>query len=131
MHSFPRKHFVVLAFGLVLATSAPGATNFIAGTIANSATWSGTNQLSGTVTIQSGAVVTIAAGTTMLMSNAATLVVNGQLIANGSSNAPILFTRAVTGQPWSRLRFHRANDSTLRHCTFEFANSAGEHQDYY
>lgn len=131
MHSLPRRCFLVLALGLILASRAPGATNYIAGTISSDVTWSGTNQLSGTVTIQTGAIVTVASGATILMSNAATLVINGQLLANGASNAPILFTRAVTGQTWSRLRFVRASDSVLRYCTFEFANSAGEHQDYY
>lgn len=120
-----------LALAALLPVIASAQTNRITGAVTNSTTWSGTNLLFGTVTIQTGVVVNIDPGTTMLMSNAATLVINGQLLANGTSNAPVLFTRAVAGQTWSRLRFVRAQASLLRHCTVEFANSAGTHLDYY
>ncbi len=108
-----------------------GATNFITGTISNSTTWSGTNLLSGTVVVTNGVTVNIEPGTRMLMNTAATLVVYGQLLANGTSNAPIVFTRSTTATNWSRIRFVQASNSVLRYCTIEFANSVGDHQSYY
>ncbi len=131
--TFPFRLKFLPVFLLVIASAtggALGATNFISGDVTNSATWSGTNQLSGTVTIRSNVVVTIAPGARLQMSNAATLVINGQLLADGTTSQPITFTRATT-TAWSRLRFVRAQPSRLRHCFIEFANSAGSHQDYY
>jgi parallel beta-helix repeat protein len=107
------------------------ATNFVSGTISNDTTWSGTNWLSGTVVVTNGVTVSIAPGTQMLMNTSATLVVYGRLLADGTSNAPISFTRATTSATWSRIRFVRATNSLFRYCVFEFANSAGSHQDYY
>jgi hypothetical protein len=65
------------------------------------------------------------------MNTAAVLRVEGQLLANGSSNQPIIFTRSTTATNWGRLLFVRAAPSRLRHCIVEFANSVGDHQSYY
>lgn len=110
----------------VLAT-----TNVVSGEITAHTAWSGTNLLLGTVLVRSNAVVTVAPGTLLLMSTAAVLRVEGQLLAEGTSQQPIRFTRSTTSGSWGRLLFVRAADSRLRHCVIEFANSAGEHQDYY
>lgn len=116
---------------LVWASLAHAATNLITGSITSDATWSETNLLRGTVTIESNVTVTIAPGTRMLMNTNAVLMVRGQLQANGTSNAPILFTRATTTAPWSRIVFDRAQPSRLQHCVIEHANSVGDHQSYY
>ena len=116
---------------LFWASIAQGATNLITGTITSNTTWSGTNLVRDTVTISSGVVVNIDPGTRMLMNTNAVLMVRGQLLANGTSNAPILFTRATTTAPWSRMIFDRAQPSRLQHCIIEHANSAGDHQNYY
>jgi len=113
------------------AARAGAATNFISGTVSNSATWSGTNLLTGTVTIASNAVVTIEPGARILMNTAAVLRIEGQILADGTSNAPITFTRSTTTTNWNRLMFVRAQPSRLRNCVVEFANSVGDHQDYY
>ena len=105
-------------------------TNLLSGTISTNATWSGTNLVQGTVVI-TNASVTISPGTQMLMNTGATILVYGQLIADGASNAPVVFTRATPNATWSRIRFNRATNSLFRNCLFEFANSAGSHQDYY
>ncbi|HTD68365.1 MAG TPA: right-handed parallel beta-helix repeat-containing protein, partial [Candidatus Limnocylindria bacterium] len=134
MRFFPAKglalFFSVLVLVLSLA-SVRGATNLISGQVTTNTTWSGTNLLQGTVTIQSNIVVTITPGTVMLMNTGATLIVNGQLLADGTTNQPITFTRATTAARWSRMMFVRAADSRFRHCIIEYANSAGDHQDYY
>ena len=116
--------------GMLLSAGFAQATNIITGNITASTNWSGTNLLLGTVVIQSGVVVSISPGTRMLMSNAAVLTVRGQLLADGTSNAPILFTRATT-TAWGRILLDRAAPSRLRYCTIEHANSVGDHQSYY
>ena len=117
--------------GLFLVGPSQAATNFIAGDVTSSATWSGTNLLTGTVVIRSNVVVRIEPGARMLMNTGAVLQVEGQLLAEGTSNAPITFTRSTTTTNWGRLRFVRAEPSRLRHCVIEFANSVGDHQSYY
>lgn len=127
-----RFHSLACAALLAFASwPTQATTNFVSGTIGNSVTLSGTNWLSGTVVITNGAVVTISPGARLLMNTNATLLVYGQLLAEGTSNAPITFTRATTTAPWSRIKFIRAQDSAFRHCVVEFANSAGDHQNYY
>jgi hypothetical protein len=67
----------------------------------------------------------------LLMNTAATLRVEGQLLANGTSNQPITFTRSTTTTNWGRILFVRGADSCLKHCVIEYANCAGSHLDYY
>jgi len=111
------------------AGSALAAT--FTGTLTNDTTLSGTNVFQGTVVVSNGVVLTLNPGARVLMSTGATLVVHGQLLALGTSNAPIYFTREVAGQRWKQIKFMAAMDSVLRHCFIEFANSAGTHLDYY
>jgi hypothetical protein len=125
------RNLAAVCFLALLSTGAMGQTNFIMGDVTNSATWTGTNLLTGTVKIQSNAIVTIAPGARILMNTAAVLRVEGRLLANGTSNQPITFTRATTTTNWGRLFFVRAQPSRLGYCVIEFANSTGDHQDYY
>lgn len=110
-------------------SSALAAT--ISGTLTNDTTLSGTNVFQGTVVVTNGVVLTLNPGARVLMSTGATLVVYGQLLANGTTNDPIHITREVAGQRWKQILFVGAMDSVLRHCFIEFANSAGTHLDYY
>ena len=125
------RKLAALCFLTLASGTALGQTNFIMGDVTNSATWTGTNLLTGTVKIQSNAVVTITPGARILMNTAAVLRVEGQLLANGTSNQPITFTRSTTTTNWGRLFFVRAQPSRLGYCVIEFANSTGDHQDYY
>ena len=129
------RHFdckrLLAGVALLSTISVSGMTNLITGEITNPVTWSGTNLLRGIVSIRSAAVVTIEPGTRLLMDTATTLRVEGQLLANGTSNQPITFTRAASAGTWERILFVRAAASRLRHCVIEFANSVGDHQRYY
>jgi hypothetical protein len=132
MTYFPVKGSALCLVAILLSlVGVRGATNLISGPVTTNTTWSSTNLLQGTVTIQSNVTVIISPGTIMLMDTGATLVVNGQLLAEGTTNQPISFTRATTAARWAGMRFVRAADSHLRNCVIEYANSAGEHQDYY
>src|SRR5688572_12310024 len=112
-------------------TAISATTNFISGDVTANATWSGNNLLTGTVIIRPNVVVNVAPGARILMNTAAVLRVEGQLLADGTSNAPITFTRSTTTTNWGRILFVRAEPSRLRHCVIEFANSVGDHQSYY
>ncbi|MGZ8899849.1 MAG: right-handed parallel beta-helix repeat-containing protein [Limisphaerales bacterium] len=99
--------------------------------IVGEATWSGTNLIAGTVTVESNAVLRISPGARILLDAAATLVVRGQLIAEGTADEPIFFTRVSVGQRWKGIRLIKAQPSRFSHCTFEYVESAGTHLDYY
>jgi hypothetical protein len=116
---------------LFLCGSAWAQTNIVPSEIMSDATWSGTNLLRNTVTIGSNAVVRIAPGSKVLLDTAATLIVRGKLLSEGTAAEPILFTRATIGQRWKGLRFIKAQASRFAHCTFEYADCAGTHLDYY
>ncbi len=125
------SRFAFMTAALAIALPAAASTNFISGNVSTSATWSGTNLLTGTVVIQSNVVVTIGPSARILMNTAAVLRVEGQLLANGTSNQPITFTRSTTTTNWGRILFVKAAPSRLGHCVIEFANSGGDHQSYY
>jgi len=127
----PQRFIAVLLGWALLTAPLSASTNFISGNVSSSVTWTGTNLLTGTVLIQTNTIVTIEAGARLLMNTAAVLRVEGQLLANGTSNQPITFTRSTTTTNWGRLFFVRAEPSRLRHCIIEFANSVGDHQSYY
>jgi parallel beta-helix repeat protein len=85
----------------------------------------------GRMTMPAGKVLKIEPGTVVLMNKGASIVVAGQLWAEGTENQPIRFTHLGDGTTWKQLMFVEAADSRFEHCIFEYANSAGEHQDYY
>jgi parallel beta-helix repeat protein len=94
-------------------------------------TWSGTYILEGTVVVPTGIVLNIEPGTDVLMKDGATLVINGQLLAEGTEEKPIRFTRFERGTTWKNIMFIKAADSCLVNCIIEHADSEGAHQDYY
>jgi hypothetical protein len=118
----------LLGFGI---TPVSGATNIVPALITTNTTLSGTNLVQATVVVTNGAVLTIEPGTQMLMNTNATIVVYGQLLANGTTNQSIAFTRATTAARWKQIRFVRAADSRFRNCIIEYASCAGDHQNYY
>ncbi len=120
-----------LAAALTAISPAMAQIPVITGPLTNDTTLSGTNILVGTVVVTPGVVLTVEPGARLQMSTGATLVVYGQLLANGTSNAPIHFTRQTTGQRWKQIKFVGAQNSVFRHCIVEFADSAGTHLDYY
>jgi hypothetical protein len=117
--------------GLLGAHVVFAATNVVPALITSDTTLSGTNLVQTTLVITNGATLTLEAGTQMLMNTNATIVVYGQLLANGTSNQPISFTRATSAARWRQIRFVRAAESRFRYCTIEYANCAGDHQNYY
>lgn len=126
-----KSRIKLLAACMTAFSVGSGLAATISGTLTNNTTLTGTNVFQGTVVVTNGVVLTLNPGARVLMSTGAALVVYGQLLAHGTSNAPVYFTREVAGQRWKQIKFVGAMDSALQHCFIEFANSAGTHLDYY
>jgi len=105
--------------------------NHVSGELIGDMTWSGAYIIEDSVVVPAGMVLKISPGTMVLMKDAAELLVYGQLLAEGTETEPIHFTRYGDGTSWKKIMFIEAADSRLAHCTIEYADSEGEHQDYY
>jgi hypothetical protein len=81
--------------------------------------------------VPAGVVLTIEPGTTLFLADGVSLLVHGQLLARGTAEQPIHWTRSGRGAAWKQILFVKAADSRFDHCLFEFADSEGAHQDYY
>jgi len=109
----------------------PPPENHISGELTKDTTLSGTWIVDGAVTVPAGRVLTVLPGATLLMGKGVSIVVAGQLLAEGTEEMPIRFTRFAVGTAWKQIKFVQAADSKFAWCTFEYANSEGAHQDYY
>jgi hypothetical protein len=107
------------------------AANHIAGEQTEDVTLSGAYVVEGKMTIPAGKVLKIEPGTVVLMNKGVSIVIEGQLLAEGAEAQPIRFTHLGDGTTWKQLLFVEAADSRFEHCIIEYADSAGAHQDYY
>ncbi len=105
--------------------------NHLTGTLPEDVTLSGAYIVDQTLTVPAGKVLKLEAGTVVLIKKGVSLVIAGQLLAEGTEAQPIRFTHLGDGTTWKQLLFRKAADSRLIHCIFEYTDSAGEHQDYY
>ena len=94
-------------------------------------TWSGSVFLQDNIVVANGVVLNVAPGTTVAMNNGVSIKVYGRLLAEGIASDPVLFTRSGPGARWDQILFVKADDSRLINCIFEFADSAGDHKNYY
>src|SRR6185369_5825497 len=103
------------------------------GSISSDTLWSSSSSyaLTSAVTIASGATLTIEPGTTIALGSGIGITVanGGRLIAEGTTNAPILFTRSGGSGFWGNLTINGANGSPetrITNARFEFnANNSG------
>ena len=107
------------------------AANYFSGQLTENTTWSGACVVEDTVIVVADTVLKIEPGTTVLMKDAAEILVYGQLLAEAAEAEPIHFTRYAQGMSWKQIMFVEAADSRLANCVIEYADSEGEHQDYY
>ena len=86
--------FALAACALALAGSAGAAIVTHSGVIGSNQTWAAADvhRITGTVTVDPGAVLTIEAGAVVKLDSGRSLVVNGALNAVGTSGARIVFT---------------------------------------
>ena len=113
------------------AVTDPPATGRLAGKLTTDVTVSGDCVVEGTVTVPAERLLIIEPGSTLRMKNDAAIVVEGRLMAEGTEELPIRFTRNAAGVTWKQIKFIEAGYSRFAWCTFEYADSEGEHQDYY
>jgi hypothetical protein len=105
--------------------------NHLAGLLKDDATLSGAYIVDQTATVPAGKVLKIEPGTVVLMKKGVSIVIEGRLLAEGTEAQPIRFTHLGDGTTWKQLMFIEAADSRFEHCIVEYADSVGEHQDYY
>jgi len=105
--------------------------NHMAGVQKDDVTLSGAYIVDQTVTIPTGKTLQIEPGTVVLLKKSVSITIAGQLLAEGTEARPIRFTHLGDGTTWKQLLFVEAADSRFEHCIFEYADSVGEHQDYY
>jgi hypothetical protein len=105
--------------------------NHITGELKENVTLSDAWIVEGKMTVSVGKVLKVEPGTVVLLNKGASIVVAGQLLAEGTAAKPIRFTHLGDGTTWKQLLFVEAADSRFEHCIFEYADSAGAHQDYY
>lgn len=123
-----RNNFIAIALAplLSLAWASPSSALEASGQLQGTVQWQGQVLLKETVQIAADAVLKIAAGTVVTPAHAgAKLVVQGQLTATGSEEAPIVFP-AVEG--WKGIEFVESRQKSLlqqvRFAAFETAISA-------
>lgn len=115
----------------IFLTAARADIMHVDGELVQDSTWSGTVAVDDTVTVPAGVVLNIEPGTTVLMADSVSIIVYGQLIADGNEAESILFTRLAEDTKWKQIIFIEAADSLFAGCIFEYADSEGAHQDYY
>ena len=121
---------MVLLIGFPVQAQNGGET-YVRGELAEDTTWSGTVVIEETVTVPAGIILNIESGTIVSMMDSVSLIVYGQLIADGNEAEPIHFTHNADDMTWKQIMFIEAEDSRFKYCVFEYADSEGAHQDYY
>lgn len=112
----------------------PAVTNGVGGVMAADTTWYATNAfyaVTSSITVLSNVTLTIEPGVTVWLRKNCGITVNGRLLADGTTNQPIAFTRYPGDLNWERIMFVKAADSLFRNCVFQFANCAGDHKNEY
>jgi len=95
----PPKQNPIIAFALSIFFLLPAAWN-PAGELTEDTTWSGVHFVDETVVVPDGMVLNIEAGAEVRIADANSIIVYGQLIADGTETQPITFTHYDAGIRW-------------------------------
>jgi parallel beta-helix repeat protein len=115
--------------GLFIVTDQVNAAGpiYVSGPITSDTTWYSTNSpyiVTGDVIVDNGTTLTIEADVTVKFDGLYSLIVNGTLIAIGTTNQPILFTsnQSIPAKgDWHRVRLHGKNN-TMDYCEISYGN---------
>jgi hypothetical protein len=98
--------------------------NHLAGVLDQDATLSGAYVIDQAVTVPAGRVLTMAPGTMILFQNGSRITIRGRLLAEGTPDEPIRFTRAADKGRWLGVQFDQTQeDNCIRHAFFEYART--------
>jgi PKD repeat protein len=118
---------VAMFFSLALVYPAQAATTVVTGDV--SGTWDAAGSpylVEGDVTVPAGTSLTIEPGVQIIFQSWYSLTVNGTLQADGTDNAPVLFSAPDGGPGWPGIRFVGASDSSrLTHVIVERGRATG------
>ena len=89
------------------------------GTLSNDEVWSGPRTLTGNVTIPAGVTLTIEPGATINVPSGRRIIVQGTLIAKGTSSQRIRFNRSGPSR-WYGIQFDNSSDD--QKCILEYCN---------
>ena len=109
-------------------TNPPASSNTLTGTLSANTTLYASNSpyvVVGSVTVASGVTLTVQPGLTLQFNAGLSLTVanGGRILAEGTSNAPILFTRSGTSGNWGNLTINGAvgsPETRIAYARFEF-----------
>lgn len=127
-----KKWIVAVFFGLALELSVSALA--VGGVVATNTIWAFADSpviVTSAVQVATGATLTIEPGVAVRLGSAMGMIVanGGRLLAEGTTNAPILFTRSGTSGYWGNLVINGAigsPETRIAHARFEFnANSTG------
>jgi hypothetical protein len=122
------KCILAVVVALFLAPLAAAQTSY-SGTLAADTVMSGACTIETDLTVPSDIILTILPGTTVGLRNGTSIRIEGQLIADGTEAAPILFTRYanISGTRWKQIMFVKPPTADCL-VYLEYANSAGDHR---
>lgn len=98
----------------------------VSGTISANTTWSGARFITGNITVQNNAILTISAGTTVAFANGTNLTVNAgsKILANGTATQRIKFTANTSpaGRSQYGTIFLYGSGNQFQYCTVEYSD---------
>ena len=138
-----RPILIGICLALVFLSISPvSAASSVSGIISSKTTWSATDspfQVTGHVTVASGVTLTIEPGVTVKFDSGKTLIIDGTLVAQGTSSDGITFTSSAVSPAagdWGYIKFNSSSTGTtfdgngdyvsgsiLEHCIVEYAGS--------
>ena len=126
METFKKCMFLI-SIGLMAWLNGNAQTVISGGNV--SGKWTKANSpynVIGSITVAKGTTLEIEPGVTVAFAQDRSLTVNGQLLAQGTSNDNIVFTRQSTNN-WSGLNFSAQgeNESVVRYASIQYSNSCG------
>ena len=112
MKTFTRKMALLVLVGLIAWMNGNAQTIINGGNV--SGKWTKAEspyQVNGNITVAQGTTLEIEPGVTAAFANGAGLIINGQLLAEGTSDDNIVFTEQVAGAHWRGLIFSAMGES--------------------
>ncbi|HHE74905.1 MAG TPA: right-handed parallel beta-helix repeat-containing protein, partial [Desulfobacteraceae bacterium] len=119
---------VTLGVAFIILLSAPAAwAGNVSGSIASDTIWNASGSphiVTGDVTVEAGAVLTINSGVQVKFDSGFSLIVEGTLNASGTKSSQVLFTSNQSSPAigdWNGIRFKDNSAGTLGNCVIEYA----------